>query len=257
MAIHSLPWSVPANINAFYTSRTDGFGSPPYDSFNLAHHVSDSEDTVLKNREKLQSLVPKARHWQWLEQVHGTEVLLIDDANALSQQELTADGLVCRVPGVVCCILTADCLPDFFADRWGREVAIAHAGWRGLAGGILEATISKMDAEVEDVVAYLGPAIGPCHFEVGAEVLKEFLSEPAEPENQLEVMACFSKVRGSEPPEQKYLADLYALASQRLKRLGVTQISGGDSCTVCQQETFFSYRRDGETGRMLSAISFE
>ncbi len=257
MAIHSLSWAAPNNITSFYTSRTGGFSKPPYESFNLAQHVADDKESVLRNRELLESLTPGATSWQWLDQVHGSEVLIIDDASKQSSQPVTADGIVCRVPGTVCCILTADCLPVFFADRQGKEVAIAHAGWRGLAGGILEKTVLAMNTASKDVLAFLGPAIGPCHFEVGAEVLEAFLSQQSEHDGKLETRKCFEEIQSGELVEQKYLADLYSLARQKLYRLGIAEISGGADCTFCQQEAFFSYRRDGEMGRMLNAIFFE
>jgi polyphenol oxidase len=260
MAIHNCRWDVQGNTKACYSSRSGGNSLPPYDSFNIARHVGDVSETVAENRSILAAHFPNVNHWQWLEQVHGTEVLLIDK-QGMQQGDVEADAIVCRVPGIACCVMTADCLPIYFADRRGGEVAIAHAGWRGLAKGVIEHTVSLMHAAREDITVYLGPAIGPCHFEVGAEVVEQFLNEPIGGIANQDVKNCFKAKAGAEKSncaeDTKYLANLYGLANLRLKAMGVRSISGGDDCTYCQPESFYSYRRDGFTGRMLSMIYFD
>jgi YfiH family protein len=200
----------------------------------------DAPETVLENRRLLREFLPAEP--AWLRQVHGIRV--VDAAQVQDAPE--ADASVTDQPGVVCAILTADCLPVLFADRRGRVVGAAHAGWRGLAGGVLEATLNAMlEKGAQDIVAWMGPAIGPQHFEVGEDVLAAFLAHDAQ------AGAAFSERTGQ---AGKYLCDLYTLARQRLKAAGVSAVSGGEHCTVAEQESFFSYRRDRVTGRMASTI---
>ncbi|HCT9468400.1 TPA: peptidoglycan editing factor PgeF, partial [Klebsiella pneumoniae] len=175
----------------------------------------------------------------WLEQVHGTEVLTLDGGPYPSKR---ADASYSRTPGTVCAVMTADCLPVLFCNRDGTEVAAAHAGWRGLCEGVLEATIARFADKAENIMAWLGPAIGPQAFEVGPEVRDAFM---AKDENAH---------RAFRPAGEKYFADIYQLARQRLANVGVEQIFGGDRCTLSEKDDFFSYRRDKTTGRMASFI---
>lgn len=229
-------WPAPPNIRALQTTRHGGVSVAPYDTLNLGTHVGDDPLAVATNRNRLQGLVPSEP--VWLEQVHGTEVLLAETAGCRP----VADACVTRRQGAVCVVMTADCLPVLLCDRSGQVVGAAHAGWRGLADGVIEATVSAMGAQPADLLAWLGPAIGPDVFEVGAEVRETFMRHDAA------ASAAF-KTHG-----EKFLADLYLLATQCLQCLGVSQIYGGGFCTYREAERFFSYRRDGRTGRMASMI---
>ncbi len=242
-------WIVPANIVAFSTSRIGGVSEAPYASLNIAKHVGDKVEHVMANRALLSEKLSPQLRWQWLQQVHGTDVASITKP----KPEITADALLTRSPNLVCCVQTADCLPVYLAAKDGTEVAIVHAGWRGLAAGIVENAISSMWTPATEIVAWLGPAIGPCHFEVGAEVKEAFLytEESAEAESALE--SCFKLGTGA----GKFMADLYAIAKFKLRQQGVAQVSGGDHCTHCEKDQLFSFRRDGLTGRMLNAIYIE
>ncbi|HSG22705.1 MAG TPA: peptidoglycan editing factor PgeF [Azonexus sp.] len=230
-------WPAPANVRALQTLRTGGCSLAPWDSFNLGDHVGDSPALVAANRSRLRALLPAEPIW--LKQVHGITAVNADfEANLLE-----ADAAYARQPGKVCVVMTADCLPVLFCDRAGTVVAATHAGWRGLAAGVLETTIGKMGVQASELLAWLGPAIGPECFEVGDEVHAAFIDHDpaAEP-------AFSPRLPG------KWLADIYALARQRLQSAGVTSISGGGFCTFSDAERFFSYRRDGVTGRMASLI---
>ena len=236
-------WDVPDCIGAWVTTRVGGCSNPPYAGFNMAAHVGDAPESLRKNRQRLQAMLPTELRFQWLCQVHGADVVQIQ----CPEEQITADGLITRVPGIACCVLTADCLPVLFANKQGDEVAIAHAGWRSMAAGILEKAVLQMSSSPDAIVAWLGPAIGPCHFEVGEDVKEQFL-EANLAGKELENCFVLTEIPG------KYLADLYGLARRKLQRLGVTAVSGGDSCTHCEEDRFFSYRRDGATGRMASLI---
>ncbi|MDR0233455.1 MAG: peptidoglycan editing factor PgeF [Zoogloeaceae bacterium] len=233
-------WPAPACVRALQTTRTGGVSAPPYDSFNLGLHTGDDPEAVRKNRARLVAHLPNEP--VWLEQTHSVDVLFLS-GEAYSQPP-RADAVICRVPGQVSVIMTADCLPVLFCDLGGSVIAAAHAGWRGLAAGILENTLNAMRTDPANILAWLGPAIGREAFEVGDEVRSAFLA--ANPEAEV----CFfsTATRG------KYLADLYALARQRLNAAGVTRIYGGNHSTFSEPERFFSYRRDGVTGRMASLI---
>ncbi len=235
-------WPDLAAVHAGFSCRQGGLSEGDYASLNLAQHVGDVEATVAGNRQLLRSKLPGSPALQWLDQVHGTAVLEINEAGPVQ----TADAAICRVPGVACCVMTADCLPVFIASNTQAEVALVHGGWRGLAGGILRQTLNKLQSPAKELRAWLGPAIGPCHFEVGAEVRQAFVGS-AVGEN---LAACFS------PGEEagKYMADLYAIARLQLTDLGVGDISGGENCSYCDRQQFYSYRRDGRTGRNLSVI---
>lgn len=238
-------WAVASSIVAFSTTRQGGVSEPPYASFNLATHVEDDAHRVASNRALLQQQLPQQLQWQWLEQVHGSDVAVVSKAGPT----LTADAMLTTHSNLVCCVQTADCLPVFVAAMDGAEVAVVHAGWKGLASGVIENTISRMSTPASGLAVWLGPAIGPCHFEVGGEVRDCFLAGAES--SAMEACFVLSKNQG------KFMADLYAIAKLRLSALGIDKISGGDYCTHCDDENFFSYRRDGVTGRMLNAIYIE
>jgi YfiH family protein len=239
-------WPAPANVLALSTTRYGGCSTAPYVSFNLGQHVGDSEDAVATNRAQLVEALPEGVTLSWLSQVHGTAVV----EAACGDHTPEADAQWSRKTGVACTVLTADCLPVLLCSTGGDVVAAAHAGWRGLQTGVLEATAHTMDTRPEELLAWLGPAIGPDAFEVGPEVREAFLSV-ANPTSLSAVDACFTP--SSDRPGH-WFADLYALARIRLHALGITRISGGDCCTHTDRERFYSYRRDGETGRMASLI---
>ena len=242
-------WDVSPTIVAFSTTRLGGLSESPFASFNLATHVGDDAHRVASNRALLKELLPQPLEWQWLDQVHGDDVAMINKAGPA----LIADAMLTTSENLVCCVQTADCLPLFIAAVDGTEVAVIHAGWKGLASGVIENTISRMSSSPSSLAVYLGPAIGPCHFEVGGQVRDCFLAAAESPSLVLATQACFfcSKNPG------KFMADLYAIARLKLSALGIDKISGGDFCTHCDDDKFFSYRRDGVTGRMLNAIYIE
>ncbi len=231
-------WPAPANVKALSTTRAGGVGTAPFDSLNLGTHVGDDPAVVAANRARLRGLLPAEPCW--LNQVHGTTV--VDLASHAGVPD--ADAAVSRRPGAVCVVMTADCLPVLLCDRAGTVVGAAHAGWRGLQGGVIEATVRAMGVPAAGLVAWLGPAIGPDAFEVGDEERAAFVADdPA-------AAAAFRPAG----PAGKWLADLYLLARQRLAALGVASVHGGDACTVTDAARFFSYRRDGRTGRMASLV---
>ena len=230
-------WPAPANVRALQTTRHGGVSHAPYDSLNLGDHVGDVPLAVAQNRQLFSALVPAEP--VWLKQVHGVEVANADAAGCLPQ----ADASIARHTGAVCVVMTADCLPVLLCDASGTVVGAAHAGWRGLCHGIIERTVEAMAVPPGTLMAWLGPAIGPSAFEVGAEVRAAFVA--AQPQ------AAQAFVPGA---DGKYLADLFLLARQRLLALGISRIHGGGVCTYTDRERFFSYRRDGETGRMGTFI---
>jgi polyphenol oxidase len=239
-------WPAPASVLALSTTRRDGRSAAPYASFNLAHHVGDSESAVAANRQILASALPGGVELSWLTQVHGTAVI---EAGQYEEYPV-ADAQWSRRPGAACAVLTADCLPVLLCSTSGTVVAAAHAGWRGLLAGVLEATVGAMNTGPDQVLAWLGPAIGPAAFEVGPDVREGFLAM-ANPVAESAIAACFTP--NPDRPDH-YFADLYALARVRLGALGVTRVFGGDLCTYGDPERFYSYRRDGQTGRMASLI---
>lgn len=242
-------WAVSPNIVAFSTTRQGGVSEPPFASFNLATHVGDDSHRVASNRALLRELLPQQTEWQWLEQVHGNDVAVVNKAGPT----LTADAMCTTRENLVCCVQTADCLPLFVAALDGAEVAVIHAGWKGLASGVIENTISHMSTATSNLAVWLGPAIGPCHFEVGGQVRDCFLAALGSSSLAPAMEDCFvsSKNQG------KFMADLYAIARLKLSVLGIDRITGGNYCTHCGDDQFFSYRRDGVTGRMLNAIYIE
>ncbi len=237
-------WPAPANVRALSTTRAGGVSQPPWDTLNLGDHVGDNPDHVGANRQRLansEGLLPESIGW--LKQVHGTDV--VELTPAMAARVPTADASFTRHAKVACAILTADCLPVILADQEGTVVGAAHGGWRSLCGGVLENLVTAMDVEPNTLQAWLGPAIGPDHFEVGPEVRDAFLA--ADP-------AAASAFRTSGARPGHFMADIYVLATQRLNHLGVTTVSGGGLCTVSDKARFFSYRRDGQTGRMATLV---
>jgi YfiH family protein len=235
-------WPAPANVRAFTTTRAGGASLGPYASLNLGDHVGDDPAAVVRNRELLRAALKFPTEPVWLRQVHGTQIIDAVQADAHGE----ADGAWSAQPGVVCAVLTADCLPVFLCDRAGTKVALLHAGWRGLAAGVIEQGVRALAVVPEDLLVWLGPAIGPQAFEVGMEVKAAFVqNNPA-------------AARAFVPTgDGRYLADLYALARLRLSALGVHHIYGGGFCTFTDRDRFFSYRRDGTCGRMASLIWLE
>ncbi len=232
-------WPAPPNVKALQTARLGGVSAAPYDSLNLGDHVGDSHLAVAHNRQLLSALLPAEP--VWLKQVHGTEVVNGDAAGCLPQ----GDACVATRRGAVCTVMTADCLPVLLCDDSGSVVGAAHAGWRGLCEGVIECTVRAMKVPPSALMAWLGPAIGPTAFEVGAEVRAAFVAI------QPQAADAFAPVPGA---AEKYLADIFLLARQRLQGQGVTRIYGGGLCTYTDRERFFSYRRDGATGRMATFI---
>lgn len=232
-------WPMPPRVRALQTLRTGGRSLPPWDSFNLGDHVGDDPDRVAANRADLRAMLPADPCW--LKQVHGTRV--VDAATVGRGVVPEADAAFTREPATVCVVMTADCLPVLFCDRAGTVVAVAHAGWRGLAAGVLEATIAAMGVAPVELQAWLGPAIGPQHFEVGDEVRQIFVAQDGE------ATAAFLATS-----RNKWLADLYLLARQRLAACGLSSVYPGEACTFEDPARYFSYRRDGVTGRMASLI---
>ena len=230
-------WPAPANVKTLQTTRLGGNSSAPYDSFNLGDHVGDAPLSVARNRMMLNTLLPSEP--VWLKQVHGTVVANADMASCLPQ----ADACIARHRAAVCVVMTADCLPVLLCDQQGSVVGAAHAGWKGLAAGVIEATVQAMDVAPQNLMAWLGPAISQQAFEVGDEVRVLFVGADSQ--------AAAAFIPGQ---YGKWLADIYVLARLRLNALGITQIYGGDFCTYSDRERFFSYRRDGVTGRMGTFI---
>lgn len=231
-------WQAPPRVKAVITTRAGGFSSGPYASLNLGLRTGDDAAAVARNRGRLRSVLPQEP--KWLRQVHGSAVI---DADAVAASAPEADASVARSPGTVCAVLIADCVPVLFSNRAGSVVAVAHAGWRGLAHGVIERTLAAIGEEPSELVAYLGPGIGPGAFEVGAEVREAFLARARED------AAAFSPHAPG-----KWLADLFMLARNRLQRAGVGETSGGGMCTYSDPARFFSYRRDRTTGRMAALI---
>jgi YfiH family protein len=240
-------WLAPANVRAFSSTRQGGVSATPWDHLNLGDHVGDRPLHVTENRQRLAGYLDlPAQSFAWLNQVHGTVVVKVTAQN-LSQLP-SADASFTREPGVVCAILTADCLPVILCDRAGTVVGAAHAGWRSLCGGVLENLIAQMAEPAENLMAWLGPAIGPGQFEVGPEVRQAFVSHSPQASNAFATQGARSG---------HFMADIYQLAKQRLQQAGVNSIKGGGFCTVSDSNRFYSYRRDGQTGRMATLIALQ
>ncbi len=235
-------WPAPPGVRAAFTLRSRGVSQPPFDSFNVATHVGDDPRAVAENRAALRARLGLSAEPAWLEQVHGNKVVDLDSRMALDSAG-PADGAVARTPDRICVIQVADCMPVLFAAADGSAVGAAHAGWRGLAGGVLEATVRAMQTPPAQLLAWLGPAIGQAHFEVGEEVRAAFLATDAG------AAAAFEKNQRG-----RWQCDLHALARRRLAALGVPSVYGGGWCTYADAGRFFSYRRDGRCGRMAALI---
>ncbi len=231
-------WPAPDSIRALSTTRLGGVSSPPCDSLNMAEHVNDDPACVSENRRILAASAGYVTEPAWLKQVHGNQVIAAEEIRKLE----TADATWTCKKGKPCVVMTADCLPILLCDRFGTVVAAAHAGWRGLARGVIAATVLRMGVAPEELLAWLGPAIGPLSFIIGDEVRAAILASDAGS------IDCFRPSLGY------WLADIYQLARRQLSQLGVKAIFGGGFCTFSEVKRFFSYRREGQTGRMASLI---
>jgi len=246
--IQRLTWPAPPQVKACYTLRTGGGSQPPYRSFNLGDHVGDIPSDVAANRRQLLKNL-QLESVTWLTQIHGTQVADLDailDKSSLEIKDIEADACISRTTHRPCCVMTADCLPVFFCNAGGTQVAVAHAGWRGLLAGVLQETLRTFEPS-SPVMAYLGPAISAKEFEVGDEVRMAFLCHNAS----------FGKHFEASPTSQRWMGDLYAIAREILQQSGVSEVYGGDRCTFTEKDAFFSYRRDGVTGRMANLIWLE
>ena len=233
-------WSVPQKVKCLSTTRQGGISHGSFSSLNLGYHVGDDPDAVSGNRNLLKEMI--GGEPIWLNQVHGIRV--IDAGQFIGMNSPPdADAAFTRRKGVVCTVMTADCLPVLLCGESGSVVAAAHAGWRGLLAGVLEATVTAMGIPGQQLMAWLGPAIGPQAFEVGDEVREAFCNVSSEADAAFQATS-----------HGKWKADIYCLARQRLNQQGIERILGGNYCTVNETERFFSYRRDGQTGRMASMI---
>jgi len=233
-------WPAPKNVRAMQTTRSGGVSVAPYESFNLGEHVGDLQQAVAQNRQLLASVMPSEP--VWLQQVHGTVVVDAGDTSCLPQ----ADAAATRHRGAVCVVMTADCLPVLLCDESGTVVAAVHAGWKGLATGVIESTVKAMAIAPQKLLVWLGPAISQRAFEVGDDVREVFVVQ------QAQAMEAFLPGANG-----KWMADIYLLAHQRLHALGITRVYGGEQCTYSDSARFFSYRRDGVTGRMGTFIWLE
>ena len=244
MSIEFPVWPCPPSVRALTTTRLSGTSLAPYDSFNTASHVGDISEHVEKNRAEV--LKVTGSPIQWLNQVHGTEVVVLDK---VEDRIPTADAAITSNAGVVCAVQTADCLPILLCDDKGEQVAAVHAGWRGLAAGIITATVTKFCASADHLSAWLGPAISQQHFEVGEEVYQNFEQWAQTTGIALKALqGPFRRVN------DRFLADLYALARLELQQLGVSRLAEEQACTWRDAERYYSYRREGKTGRMTTAI---
>lgn len=232
-------WPAPTNVKALQTTRLGGISLSPYDSLNVGMHVKDNPLHVAHNRQLLSPYLPSEP--VWLNQVHGIHVVDAATANCIP----VADASFTQQKNVVCVTMTADCLPVLLCNQQGTIVASIHAGWRSLCDGVIEVTVAKMGVHASELMAWLGPAIGSQAFEVGSEVRTQFIAKDAQSEMVFQ------------PYGEKWLADIFSIARFRLANLGITQVYGGGLCTYTDIEQFFSYRRDGDTGRMASLIWLE
>lgn len=237
-------WPVPPKVRSLSTLRGGGVSTGRYASLNLGDRVEDAPEAVAENRRRLRIAAELPAEPCWLAQVHGARIADLDVPPAdPGVPALQADGAVTRVPGRICAILSADCLPVLLASEEGDAVAAAHAGWRGLAAGVIETAVKAFGSPPNSLLAWLGPAIGPGHFEVGAEVREELLRGD-------------SGARTAFVPNDRgrFMADLAGLARRRLERLGITRVYGGGECTHAGTGRYFSHRRDGETGRQATLV---
>ncbi len=237
-----IDWQLPAGVRAAFTTRLGGVSVAPWDSFNVATHVNDAPGHVAANRARLRELLHLQVEPAWLNQVHGVAVEDLDNAGS-SSLPVTADASVSTKAGPPCVVMVADCLPVLFTSRDGSRIGAAHAGWRGLASGVLERTVSALGVPGAELRAWLGPCISRAHFEVGDEVRQEFVTQDSG------ATGCFEKnARG------RWHADLVELARRRLNALRLTDVSGGRWCTYADPRRFYSHRRDGKGGRLAALI---
>lgn len=234
-------WPAPSRVRACSTTRLGGVSLAPFDSLNLGEHVADAPAAVQQNRQRLRETLKLNNEPAWLNQVHGTEVLAAEQVAQGTRPE--ADGSYTNATNTPCVVMTADCLPVLLTDRSGSCVAAVHAGWRGLQAGVIESAIEKMAVNEQQLLVWLGPAIGPQAFEVGEEVRSAFCDQDA---------AAVEAFMPQQPG--KWLADIYQLARRRLAQRGITEVYGGGLCTYSDAKQFYSYRRDNQTGRMATLI---
>ncbi len=234
-------WNAPENVKACSSTRRGGYSSGPYQGLNLGMHVGDDPQVVQRNRQRIIEQMSMPAAPVWLNQTHSTDVVSLTEPAA---QAIDADGSFTRHKNIVCCVMTADCLPVLLCDKQGTQVAAVHAGWRGLAGGILERAVARFSGEV---MAWIGPAIGPTAFEVGADVVEAFCSFDSQAQ-----LAFIPRATSG-----KWLADMNVLATQRLNSAGVESVFSSQLCTFSNADDFYSYRRDGVTGRQASFIWLE
>ncbi|MGK3144612.1 purine nucleoside phosphorylase YfiH [Pantoea sp. C2G6] len=232
-------WPAPSRVRACSTQRQGGISASPWDALNLGGHVGDNPEDVKRNRQLLVEKAGLPAMPQWLDQVHATDVVGLSSAG---ETPLRGDACITTEPGVVCAIMTADCLPVLFCSDDGHEVAAAHAGWRGLCAGVLENTLAQFRSPPDRIHAWLGPAIGPEAFEVGAEVRQAFMAQDSR------------AAHAFRPAGEKYYADIWQLARLRLHAAGVSSVSADSRCTYTERDDFFSFRRDRITGRMATLI---
>ncbi len=237
-----MEWELPPGVRAACTTRLGGVSGAPWESFNLATHVGDDPSHVATNRGRLRRLLDLEHEPAWLNQVHGVEVADLD-TDRLAGVPVTADASVTSRPELACVVMVADCLPVLFAAKDGSRVGAAHAGWRGLAAGVLERTVAALQIPGNELSAWLGPCISREHFEVGDEVREAFVKQHAD------AGTYFARNAGG-----RWQADLVNLAKRRLTGLGVTDISGGSWCTFANRKEFYSHRRDGKGGRLAALI---
>jgi YfiH family protein len=242
-------WPAPNHVRAFTSCRSGGFSSSPFDSLNIAQHVGDDPKIVSKNRE----LLPNYQNFNWLSQTHSSTCVDLDIKGNTEGEVLKADACFSTMKNQVCAVMTADCLPILLCDQQGTCVAAVHAGWRGLADGVIENTVSKMPVSAKALMAWMGPAISQRHFEVGKELKETFINYPLAFSHHAQIT------------DNKYFVDLYHIAQQKLFDLGISQVFGGEYCTYQQENLFFSHRRATHqalntsniivtTGRIVSAI---
>lgn len=233
-------WPAPDHIQAYTTLRTGGTSKEPFDKFNLAQHVGDDPENVQTNRELLKTILKLPNEPIWLQQTHSTIALKASPEN----RDQEADASFTEEANQVCAVLTADCLPILLCDKPGTQVAAIHAGWRGLLNGVIESTLKALSIPTSEILVWLGPAIGPVHFEVGAEVRDQFIA------HQAAAIDAFTP-----SPNDRWLANIFMLAQLRFLKHNITSVYGGDRCTYSDPLSFYSYRRDGaKTGRLASLI---
>jgi hypothetical protein len=242
-------WPAPHGVRAAFPLRAGGVSASPWEHLNVGVHVGDDPAAVVENRRRLRAALALPAEPLWLDQVHGCDVVDADATDPAARPR--GDAVVTSRPGVVCAIQVADCLPVLFASREGRHLGAAHAGWRGLAGGVLEATVRAMPVPAGEVIAWLGPAIGPASFEVGDEVRDAFCAQPQhEPQRHAGDPATAFERNG----RGRWQCDLYALARQRLAAAGIHSVWGGGADTFADPQRYFSHRRSAPTGRHVALL---